>query len=127
MTKRDGLQRVPVPASIKQLQATPAEVGPNGIVMFKDTPGSRALMTCLTDPKALAQWAKLRRLHLPEQRHPAERVPGRPDRKPQPSMMIAAGKANLLVGDASDLMPTSVRQRLRIHRSCRSGSRTREA
>jgi alpha-glucoside transport system substrate-binding protein len=43
----------------KSNPALPVTVGVNGVMMFKDTPGARALLKCLSDPKALSVWAKL--------------------------------------------------------------------
>jgi alpha-glucoside transport system substrate-binding protein len=92
---------------IKSYKTTPTEVGPNGIVMFKDTPGSRALISCLTDPKALAEWAKLGGFISPNNVTPLSAYPDALTRAAA-KQMIAAGKANLLVGDGSDLMPTAL-------------------
>lgn len=92
---------------VKSQRATPVEVGPNGMVMFKDTPGARALMTCLTDPKALAQWAKLGGYISPNSGVPASAYPDALTRG-FASLLTKAGKANLVVGDASDEMPTSL-------------------
>ena len=85
----------------------PAEVGPNGVVMFNDTPGARALVTCLTDPNALAQWAKLGGFISPNNATPLSAYPDALTRSAA-TLMIKAGKANLLRGDASDLMPASL-------------------
>ena len=91
---------------ISQWSTTPAEVGPNGMVMFKDTPGSRALLTCMTDPKALAQWAKLGGYISPNNAVPMSAYPDALTRF-EANLLAQAGKRNLVVGDASDLMPTS--------------------
>jgi alpha-glucoside transport system substrate-binding protein len=88
-------------------KATPVEVGPNGIVIFKDTPGTRALTKCLTDPNALAQWAKRGGYISPNNALPLSDYPDAPSRLAA-RLLAAAGKANLVVGDASDLMPAAV-------------------
>jgi len=85
----------------------PVEVGPNGMVLFKDTPGSRALMKCLIDPKALAQWAKRGGFISPNNNTPSSAYPDALTRA-NAQLLIKAGKANLVVGDASDLMPTAL-------------------
>ena len=104
-TKRDATTAPSRSRSSRAYRATPTEVGPNGIVMFKDTPGARALITCLADPKALAQWAKLGGFISPNNATPLSAYPDALT-KAAAKQMIKAGKANLLVGDASDLMPT---------------------
>ena len=93
--------------SIAHFSTAPAEVGPNGIVVFKDTPGSRALVKCLTDPSALAQWAKLGGYISPNSALPIGDYPD-PIAKAAAKQLAAAGKANLVVGDASDLMPAAL-------------------
>lgn len=93
--------------SIKKFKTAPAEVGPNGVVAFKNTPGVRALITCLTDPKALAQWAKLGGYISPNNALPIKDYPD-PIAKMAARQLAAAGKANLVVGDASDLMPAKL-------------------
>jgi alpha-glucoside transport system substrate-binding protein len=90
--------------AIKQFSTAPVEVGPNGVVAFKDTPGVRALTTCLTDPKALAQWAKRGGYISPNNAVPASAYPD-PIARLAAGMLADAGKANLVVGDASDLTP----------------------
>ncbi len=87
---------------IKAWKTTPTEVGPNGIVIMKDTPGSRALVKCLVDPHALAQWAKLGGYISPNNATPTSAYPSSLMRAAA-QMQIKAGKAGLLVGDASDL------------------------
>jgi len=91
---------------IKTYSTTPVEVGPNGMVMFKSTPGSRALMTCMTDPNALAQWAKLGGYISPNSAVASSAYPDALTRF-EATMLTNAGKRNLVVGDASDLMPVS--------------------
>jgi alpha-glucoside transport system substrate-binding protein len=97
----------PFPKVNTSLKATPVEVGPNGIVVFKDTPGTRALTKCLTDPNALAQWAKRGGYISPNNALPLKDYPDAPS-KSAAKLLAAAGKANLVVGDASDLMPAAV-------------------
>ncbi len=82
---------------------TPVEVGPNAAVMLKDTPGARALMTCLADPKALSQWAKLGGFLSPNSAVPMSAYPDALTRA-EAQMITAAGKAGQLVTDASDSM-----------------------
>ncbi|HZS86169.1 MAG TPA: ABC transporter substrate-binding protein [Chloroflexota bacterium] len=91
---------------IKMWPTTPVEVGPNGMVMFHDTPGARALLTCMTDPNALAQWAKLGGYISPNNAVPASAYKDALTSS-EADLLAKAGKANLLVGDASDLMPVS--------------------
>jgi len=93
--------------AVKKYPATPVEVGPNGIVMFKDTPGTRALIKCLVDPKALAQWAKKGGYISPNNATPVSSYPNSV-LKMAANMQIQAGKHNLLVGDASDLEPPAL-------------------
>jgi len=85
----------------------PVEVGPNGVVAFKNTPGVKALITCLTDPKALAQWAKLGGYISPNSGMALSNYPDALTRT-FAKMLNKAGKANLVVGDASDLMPPTL-------------------
>ncbi|MDB5076866.1 MAG: sugar transporter substrate-binding protein [Chloroflexi bacterium] len=82
---------------------TPVEVGPNAAIMLKDTPGARALMSCLADPKALAQWAKLGGFLSPNSAVPMSAYPDALTRK-EAQMITDAGKAGQLVSDASDSM-----------------------
>ncbi|MGI8968049.1 MAG: ABC transporter substrate-binding protein [Chloroflexota bacterium] len=93
--------------SIKQFSTAPAEVGPNGVVAFKDTPGVRALTKCLVDPNALAQWAKRGGYISPNNALPISDYPD-PIAKAAARQLAKAGKANLVVGDASDLMPAAL-------------------
>ncbi len=86
---------------------TPVEVGPNGVVMFHDTPGARALVTCLTDPNALAQWAKRGGFISPNNATSMDSYPDALTRS-FANLLIQAGKAGLVRGDASDLMPASL-------------------
>lgn len=92
---------------ISHWPATPVEVGPNGVVIFKVNKGTKALTRCLTDPNALAQWAKLGGYISPNNALPLSDYPDQPSRVAA-QLMAAAGRHNLLVGDASDLMPASV-------------------
>jgi alpha-glucoside transport system substrate-binding protein len=86
---------------------TPVVVGPNGMVMFHDTPGARALITCLTDPRALAQWATRGGYISPTNDLPMSAYPNALTRTVA-QMLVKAGKAGLVRGDASDLMPASL-------------------
>lgn len=88
-------------------KAEPVEVGPNGVVMFHNTPGARALMQCLVDPNALAQWAKRGGFISPNNATPASAYPD-PILRMAANLMIKAGKVGLLRGDASDLMPPAL-------------------
>jgi alpha-glucoside transport system substrate-binding protein len=92
---------------LKSWPTTPVEVGPNGVEMFNDTPGARALTQCLVDPNALAEWAKLGGFISPNNATLPSSYPNALTRAAA-VMMINAGKANLLVGDASDLMPAAL-------------------
>jgi alpha-glucoside transport system substrate-binding protein len=89
---------------IKNWRTTPGVVGPNGVVMFNDTPGARALITCLTDPKALAQWARLGGYLSPNSGLAMSAYPNALTRSVA-QLMTKAGNAGLLRMDASDLMP----------------------
>lgn len=93
--------------SIKNFKTAPAEVGPNGVVVFKDSPAVRTAVKCLTDPKALAQWAKLGGYISPNNAVAISSYPD-PIAKMAARQLAAAGKANLVVGDASDLMPAKL-------------------
>jgi alpha-glucoside transport system substrate-binding protein len=86
---------------------TPVEVGPNAAIMLKDTPGARALMACLADPKALSQWAKLGGYLSPNSAVPMSAYPNALTRS-EAQMITAAGKAGQLVTDASDSMPPAI-------------------
>ena len=92
---------------VKNWSTTPVEVGPNGMVMFHDTPGARALMTCLTDPKALAQWATRGGYISPTNDMPMSAYPDALTRT-FAQTLVKAGKAGLVRADASDLMPASL-------------------
>ncbi|MBV9282403.1 MAG: carbohydrate ABC transporter substrate-binding protein [Chloroflexi bacterium] len=92
---------------VKSWPTTPVEVGPNGMVLFHSTPASRALITCLTDPKALVEWAKRGGYISPNNALPASAYPD-PLFRTIATMLAKAGKANLVVGDASDEMPTAL-------------------
>ena len=93
--------------AIKKWPTTPVEVGPNGVVMFHDTAGARALIKCLVDPNALAQWAKLGGFISPNSATPASSYPNSVLRMAA-QLQSKAGKANLVVGDASDLEPPAL-------------------
>jgi ABC-type glycerol-3-phosphate transport system substrate-binding protein len=92
---------------IKNWSATPVVAGPNGMVMFHNTPGARALLTCMTDPNALAQWAKLGGYISPNGGVAMSAYPDALTRTVA-QMLVKAGNAGLLRGDASDLMPASL-------------------
>jgi alpha-glucoside transport system substrate-binding protein len=93
--------------SIKHFSTTPVEVGPNGIIAFNNNPGTKAVMRCLADPKALAKWAHLGGYISPNNALPQSAYPD-PIAKMAARMLAKAGKANLVVGDASDLMPAAL-------------------
>jgi hypothetical protein len=97
----------PFPKVNTSFKANAVEVGPNGIVVFKDTPGTRGLIKCLTDPKALAQWAKRGGYISPNNALPLSDYPDTPS-KLAANLLAKAGSANLVEGDASDLMPAAV-------------------
>jgi ABC-type glycerol-3-phosphate transport system substrate-binding protein len=87
--------------------ATPVTVGPNAVAMFRDTPGSRALIRCLVDPNALARWAKRGGFISPNNATPMSAYPDSSTRAIA-RLMIMAGKAGLLRAGADDLMPPRV-------------------
>jgi alpha-glucoside transport system substrate-binding protein len=60
----------------------------------------------MTDPIALAQWAKLGGYISPNNAVPASAYKDALTRS-EATLLANAGKANLVVGDASDLMPVS--------------------
>jgi ABC-type glycerol-3-phosphate transport system substrate-binding protein len=87
--------------------ALPVTVGVNGILMFKDTPGARALMNCLVDPKALAQWAKLGGYISPNTAVPLSAYPDNLTRNIAKTLSKSS-KAGLVRVGADDLMPAAV-------------------
>jgi alpha-glucoside transport system substrate-binding protein len=93
--------------SIKKMAVPPAEVGPNGIIAFNNNAGTKSLMKCLADPKALEQWAKRGGYISPNNAVPLSAYPD-PVAKKAASMLAVAGKHNEVVGDASDLMPAAL-------------------
>jgi alpha-glucoside transport system substrate-binding protein len=93
--------------SIKHFAVPPVEVGPNGIIAFNNNAGTKSLMKCLADPKALAQWAHLGGYISPNNALPMSSYPD-PVAKKAAAMLNAAGKHNEVVGDASDLMPAAL-------------------
>ncbi|HZU12380.1 MAG TPA: extracellular solute-binding protein [Chloroflexota bacterium] len=93
--------------SVKSFPVPPAEVGPNGVVAFNSKPATKALITCLTDPKALEQWAKLGGYVSPNNAVPIS-VYHDPVLRMAARMLNNAGAHNLVVGDASDLMPPAL-------------------
>jgi len=92
---------------IKSWPTTPVEVGAGIFVMMHNTPGATALMTCLTDPTALAQWAKRGGFISPNNATPLSAYPDALTRSVA-NLLIKAGQAGLVRGDASDLMPPSL-------------------
>lgn len=88
---------------IGRWSTTPITVGPNGVEMFRDTPGSRALIRCLVDPNALAQWARHGGFISPNNATLPSAYPDDVTRS-LAELMIKAGKAHLLRGGADDLM-----------------------
>jgi ABC-type glycerol-3-phosphate transport system substrate-binding protein len=92
---------------VRSWPATPVEVGPSGMVMLHNTPGARALMTCLTDPTALAQWARRGDYISPNDALPSSDYPD-PILRAAAALLARAGKADLVVGDASDEMPAAL-------------------
>jgi alpha-glucoside transport system substrate-binding protein len=93
--------------SIKSFPVTPVEVGPNGIIAFNNNAATQRTMKCLADPKALAQWAKRGGYISPNNAVPQSVYPD-PIAKLAAGMLANAGEHNLVVGDASDLMPASL-------------------
>jgi alpha-glucoside transport system substrate-binding protein len=92
---------------IGKWSTTPVVAGPNGMVMFHNTPGARALITCLTDPNALAQWARRGGYISPNSGVAMSAYPDDLTRS-FAQMLVKAGNAGLLRGDGSDLMPASL-------------------
>jgi alpha-glucoside transport system substrate-binding protein len=88
-------------------KVTPATVGPNGVVMFHNTPGARALVKCLVDPKALAQWAKRGAFLSPNLKTPLSAYPD-PITRSLAVLLNKAEVAGLARGGADDLMPGSL-------------------
>lgn len=84
--------------------ATPVVVGPNIALMFKDSPGARAFMRCLGDPKAQEQWAKRGGFLSPTKTIDASVYPSDIVRR-QAQMLTKAADAGQLRFDASDVMP----------------------
>jgi alpha-glucoside transport system substrate-binding protein len=93
--------------SIKHFAVPPVEVGPNGIIAFNNNAGTQSLMKCLADPKALKQWAVRGGYISPNNALALSAYPD-PVAKMAARMLNAAGKHNLVVGDASDLMPAAL-------------------
>jgi ABC-type glycerol-3-phosphate transport system substrate-binding protein len=87
--------------------ATPVTVGPNAVEMFRDTPGSRALMKCLADPHALSQWARQGGFISPNSATPMSAYPDALTRSIA-AMMIKAARYGLLRMGADDLMMPAV-------------------
>jgi alpha-glucoside transport system substrate-binding protein len=87
--------------------ALPVTVGVNGIIMFHDTPGARALMKCLVDPKALSEWAKLGAYLSPNTAVPSSSYPD-PLFRSIAKVLSASSKAGLVRVGADDIMPPAV-------------------
>jgi alpha-glucoside transport system substrate-binding protein len=92
---------------VKSGSALPVTVGANGIVMFHDTPGARALMKCLVDPKAQAVWAKLGGYLSPNTALSPSAYPDSLTRSIAATLSKSA-KAGLVRIGADDLMPAAV-------------------
>lgn len=92
---------------IKSYPALPVTVGINGIIMFHNTPGARALMTCLTDPNAHAVWARLGGYLSPNTAVPASAYPDALTRSIA-ATLSKSSKAGLVRVGADDLMPIAV-------------------
>jgi alpha-glucoside transport system substrate-binding protein len=91
----------------KSNPALPVTVGVNGILMFHNTPGARALMKCLVDPKALAQWAKLGGYLSPNTAVPLSAYPDNLTRSIAKTLSKSSIAGLVRVG-ADDLMPAAV-------------------
>lgn len=91
----------------KSNPALPVTVGVNGILMFHNTPGARALMKCLVDPKADAQWAKLGGFLSPNTAVPLSAYPDNLTRNIAKTLSKSS-KAGLVRVGADDLMPAAV-------------------
>jgi ABC-type glycerol-3-phosphate transport system substrate-binding protein len=91
----------------KSNPALPVTVGVNGVFMFHNTPGAQALMKCLTDPKALAKWAKLGGYISPNTQVPLSAYPDNLTRNIA-KILNASSKAGLVRVGADDLMPPAV-------------------
>jgi hypothetical protein len=87
--------------------ALPVTVGVNGVFMFKNTPGARALMQCLVDPRALAQWAKLGGYLSPNTKVPLAAYPTNLLRNIA-KVLSASSKVGLVRVGADDLMPPAL-------------------
>jgi ABC-type glycerol-3-phosphate transport system substrate-binding protein len=88
-------------------RSEPVTVGVNGILMFHNTPGAQRLVQCLTDPKALAQWAKLGGYLSPNTAVPASAYHD-PILRHINAILAASSKAGLVRVGADDLMPAEV-------------------
>lgn len=83
---------------------TPVVAGPDGVIMFKDTPGARAFVRCLLDPRATEQWAKIGGYTSPIKGVPLESYPSKSAQTIAQTLAEAA-EADVLRMDGSDLMP----------------------
>jgi ABC-type glycerol-3-phosphate transport system substrate-binding protein len=91
----------------KSNPALPVTVGVNGVFVFHNTPGAQALLKCLVDPKALAQWAKLGGYLSPNTQVPLSAYPDNLTRNIAKTLS-ASSKAGLVRVGADDLMPPAV-------------------
>lgn len=106
--KKEGVDYSAFPfPQYKSNPALPVTVGVNGILMFHNTPGARALMKCLVDPKALAQWAKLGGYLAPNTAVPMSAYPDALTRSIA-ATLSKSSKAGLVRVGADDLMPAAV-------------------
>lgn len=87
-----------------QQGATPVVVGPNAAVMLNDTPGARALIRCLADPRSATPWAKRGGYISPNKNVPLSVYPSETMRM-MAKMVTEAADAGVLRMDGSDLMP----------------------
>ncbi|HLJ67871.1 MAG TPA: ABC transporter substrate-binding protein [Chloroflexota bacterium] len=106
--KKEGVDYSAFPfPQYKSNPALPVTVGVNGVFMFHNTPGARALMKCLTDPKALAQWAKRGGYLSPNTQLPLSAYPDNLTRTIA-KVLNASSKVGLVRVGADDLMPPAV-------------------
>jgi alpha-glucoside transport system substrate-binding protein len=91
----------------KPYKAEPVTVGVNGILMFNETPGAKRLVQCLSDPKALAQWARLGGYLSPNTAVPASAYHD-PTLRHINAILSASSKAGLVRVGADDLVPAGV-------------------
>ncbi len=82
---------------------TPVVVGPDGALMFNDTPGARALMRCFVDPRSTEQWAKRGGYTSPNKNVSMDVYPTETSKR-LAKMVVDAGNAGQLRMDGSDQM-----------------------